>query len=350
MTNFGLLVKPDSGKDYILDENSTSLAICAFQYGNIKEKTDVYIPQGYKWYANLSAACRFQAEPDGRYGLRISASIESIGYLDQNRQLCFKKGVNARGYDVQTVTQTQQLIVMAYPSTEAKQNYGIAIGGMDNFFIADNKVQFANVVWKGDIILGCGETWLVSYIDKSFNASNTVVFFYCQDPSVSVGQIFKYDTNVMGYTLYDHDTGEISYTKANVKCVVFKVSDIKLSNYGIAIFNSCGKQVYDSSSEILQNPNFYKFNNTRLGEMVSIPGIKRPMFPVTCIGAKYELGNGNDTGGIWDISLRSDGFRVSTTCQLTIDEGFPRWSDINFTQFISGIPVMFIDAENYFNF
>ncbi|GAA5104562.1 hypothetical protein GCM10023211_02420 [Orbus sasakiae] len=347
--SYGIKIFTKDSRGYHLDNNTTSMFMTAARYGDISEKTKIYIPKGYNYYAYLSDGCGFYDEIDNDSNM-IVGSIESIAYLDENQHLCFKNGKHASyagwGYDGRPVITKQQLIVLTWPENNTASGYGISMKGVNNFFSINGDSLFSNVIWKGDIEI-TNRGWSVAEINSNLSYQNSFVFFYCDDETISIGRSNRITERGDIILLpYDLD-GFISNRSVKAKIVVFGNDKIKTSKYGMRIYNN-KKIVYDSCNEILINPKFMEFSPHNVGQMVEVPGIKRPMFPKVTVGSKYF--NDKSGGGYFcDIALRSNGRKVSTITQNTFKSAFLE-SDIPISSFVSEQQVMIIDAENYFNF
>lgn len=348
--SFGIKVFSKTGPSYNLDSNCTAMFITGVIDQFVYPKTGLYVPEGYDYYAHLSHACGFADEFDENDGNVIVASADPIAYLDERRQLCFRNGKNAMGNTTHYPSEVnfnsrQQLVLLTWPKPSQTNGYGILFNGVNSFFQINQTTNFSNVIWKGDVEIS-NNGWRIQNINPSLTHFNSFIFFYCEDPTVSIGRSWQLgDRDDMIYVPYDHNGG-VSNRNVKAKAVVFGTSAIKTSKYGLRIYQN-KLVVYDSCNEVLINPKFARFDNYQIGQMRSINGVKRPMCARVCIGAQYQIfSNG---GWFCDIGVRSNGYELSTTIQKT----FKVWwmeSDLPFNSFVSEQPIMVLDAENYFNF
>lgn len=348
--SFGIKVFSKTGPSYNLDNNCTAMFITGVIDQFVYPKTGLYVPAGYDYYAHLSHACGFADEFDENEGNVIVASADPIAYLDERRQLCFRNGKNAMGNTTHYPSEVnfnsrQQLVLLTWPKPSQTNGYGILFNGVNSFFQINQDTNFSNVIWKGDVEIS-NNGWRIQNINPSLTHFNSFIFFYCEDPTVSIGRSWQLgDRDDMIYVPYDHNGG-VSNRNVKAKAVVFGTSAIKTSKYGLRIYQN-KHVVYDSCNEVLINPKFARFDNYQIGQMRSINGVKRPMCARVCIGAQYQIfSNG---GWFCDIGVRSNGYELSTTIQKT----FKVWwmeSDLPFNSFVSEQPIMVLDAENYFNF
>lgn len=348
--SFGIRVFSKTGPSYDLDGNCTAMSIIGALASNVTTETGLYVPEGYDYHAHLSDPCGFDTYFSNEINSDvIYTSIAPVPYLDDRRQLCFKNGKYARDYfgspSEVTVISDQQLILLAWPKPTKASGNGILFNGVNSFFQINQNTNFTNVVWKGDIEIS-SEGWMVKNIDPNLSYHNSFVFFYCEDPTLSIGRRWRDgDRGKMVYAPYDHN-GYLSKRTIKVKAVVFGISSIKKSKYGLRIYKK-NRVVYDSCNEVLINPVITSFEKYPLGQMQSIKGIRRPMVARGSVGARYF--STSNAGWFCDIGLRSNGYQLSTTEQIFYKT---YWldSDLKFSSFISEQPVMVLDAENYFNF
>ena len=348
--SFGIKVFTKTGPAYHLDGNCSSMFISGALGSGVYPKTGLYVPNGYDYYAHLSHACGFVDEFDDTGANVIVASMDPVAYLDEHRQLCFKNGKNAKGSISHSTSDVflndrQQLVLLTWPKPIGANGHGILFKGVNSFFQINQNTNFSNVIWKGDVEI-TNKGWRVQNINPSLTHYNSFIFFYCEDPTITIGRSWKLnDRDDMIYVPYDHNGG-ISQRAVRAKALVFGVSAIKTSKYGLRIYKN--KQIaYDSCNEVLINPVFTRFDKYSVGQMQSITGIRRPMCARVCIGAQYT--SGSRGGWFCDIGLRSNGYQLSTTIQ----KAFSVWyleTELPINSFISEQPVMVLDAENYFNF
>lgn len=348
--SFGIRVFSKVGPSYDLDDSCTAMFITGEIDQFVYPKTGLYVPEGYDYYAHLSHACGFADEFDENDGNVIVASADPIAYLDERRQLCFRNGKNAMGNTTHYPSEVnfnsrQQLVLLTWPKPSRANGHGILFNGVNSFFQINQNTNFSNVIWKGDIEIS-NKGWRIQNINSSLSHHNSFIFFYCEDPTISIGRSWRLgDRDDMIYVPYDHNGG-ISRRNVRAKAVVFGTSAVKTSKYGLRIYKN-KHVVYDSCNEVLINPKFARFNNYKIGQMRSIDGIKRPMCARVCIGAEYQIFSSG--GWFCDIGIRSNGYELSTTIQ----KAFKVWwleSDLPIHSFVSEQPVMVLDAENYFNF
>ena len=350
--SFGIKVFTKTGTAYNLDSKCTTMSIAGALGSNVYPETGLYVPEGYNYYAHLSEPCGFWSfGTDSTNATIIDASSDPIAYLDQNRQLCFKNGEYGRNSwskypDEVYLHPQQQLVLLTWPKSIKANGHGILFNGVSSFFQINQYSNFTNVVWKGDIEIS-NQGWRVSDIDPSLSNYNSFVFFYCDDPTISIGKDFErrhYD--VSGYVPFDHN-GHVSNRTIKVKVVIFGVGHIKTSKFGLRIYKN-KNVVYDSCNEIFINPVFTSFERYSLGQWQSINGIKRPMHATVSVGASFFNGNKNQNW-VCDIGVRSNGYQLSTSEQR-IHKVFWFESELNYGFYISAQKVLVLDAENYFNF
>lgn len=349
--SFGVKVFTKTGPAYHLDGNCTSMFISGALGSDVYPETGLYVPNGHDYYAHLSDACGFDGYLDDTGSTVIYSSIAPLPYLDERRQLCFKNGK----YAIDSITgvppevmikSDQQLVLLTWPKPARANGHGILFNGVNSFFQINQNTNFSNVIWKGDVEIS-RKGWKVQDIEPSISHYNSFTFFYCEDPSISVGRSWDWSDRALGmvYIPYDHN-GYISNRAIKVKVVVFGVGQIKTSKYGLRIYKN-KHVVYDSCNEVLINPVFTSFDKYSLGQMQSINGVRRPMFARVSVGARHF--NEGKGGRLCDIGLRSNGYQLSTTEQIAI-KTYWMDSELKFASFISEQPVMILDAENYFKF
>lgn len=348
--SFGIKVFTKTGTAYNLDSKCTTMSIAGALGSNVYPETGLYVPEGYNYYAHLSMPCGFgSGGSDTAGGTYIDFSYDPIAYLDKKRQLCFRNGEYGRNSwskhpDEVYLIPNQQLVLLTWPKSVKVGGHGILFNGVSSFFQINQNSNFTNVVWKGDIEIS-NQGWGVSCIDPSLSHYNSFVFFYCEDPTISIGRDFNNSQYDLSYVPYDHN-GRVSNRTVKVKVVVFGVGQIKTSKFGLRIYKN-KSVVYDSCNEIFINPAFTSFERYALGQWQSINGIRRPMHAMVSVGASFS--NKKNQSWVCDIGVRSNGFQLSTSEQL-IHKVFWLESELDFDFYISAQKVLVLDAENYFNF
>lgn len=346
MSNFGLKIINQNGPDTMLDSSCTMcciLGIC----DSYPKKTGIYVPYGYEYYVHYTNGCDFNfkyiEDADTGPGTGLSGVCDAASYLDENRQVILTKGEHSCGesdyYDT-------LCIVIGYPLHSPVNGMGISFTGGNNFFSINDASLCAPVVFKGEVtLLPDNNGWSPESINPLLNFKNSVVFVYCDNPNISIGifRLRRYDQN-RGIYAFDAN-GNAYKNKVKIKVVVFSKQPIKKSQYGLQIFNNNGNPVYDSSSGVLINPQMYSFGRIRMRQFVAIPDIKRPMFIPTSIGGSVDLDH--YSGDVKLVGLSSNGFCLapSFTCL-----NYLKWTVRSKAFFISGRPIMVLDAENYFKF
>lgn len=145
--------------------------------------------------------------------------------LRSKSQLCFKNGK----YAVDSITgkppevnikNNQQLVLLTWPKPIRAQGYGILFNGVNFFFQINQSSNFTNLIWKGDIEIS-NKGWTVQSINSKLSHYNSFIFFYCDDPTISIGKSWdiRDETARIVYVPYDHN-GYVSKRKVRVKIVV----------------------------------------------------------------------------------------------------------------------------------
>lgn len=327
MSSYGLRVNNPDGSSFVFDENTTIPKLMGTGYynGNSASKsvpTGVYIPDGYNFYLWVN--------PGGWIDYKVSrsqwtptAAHYHQAILDENRQVIIQS------------TWSQVLAnwwaVFAYP-TALKGNYGLSFSknGTALFRITD-VTKFTRVVWKGDVTIS--SRWKPSILG-SYDFNSTMIFFYTTDINIAVCK----DGPSQSYKLYKKGGGEYSGS-INVKIVVFSNGTMNRGKYGLRIYSpENGSLIYDSSNQILVNPQLVTFPQS-LYSLFTVPKISKPMYLPSSIGGffsnKYMV----------DVAVVSNGTHVAAGWGTGNKQSASHGSDI---LSVSPNSVICIDALDYF--
>ncbi|MCW2480348.1 hypothetical protein [Candidatus Symbiopectobacterium sp. NZEC135] len=317
------------------DATCTAPAILGYGYYNTVYYTTtlnlgIKIPEGsdyYLWLATHAAMDylveRSQWTPRGVYYYTTR--------LDSNRNVLID---SHNEYGVFGHVSSNYYSLFTFPLPDKTGKGGLKFIHGNSFSTISDISKFSFLKWKGDIDLRSG--WTPSSIDSSITPNNTIVFFYLDNETVTVHKDFD-----GVYRLYSSGLGEY-YGVVKAKVIIFGDGGIKKSRAGVRVHNPKTKEiVFDSANEIMVSPKVITMVNKGLGEYTTVPGVARPMITPTQIGGEYYA------GWFGSIGVNSNGTQIAPqrgrSYYVRASHG-PHWLEIK------EIPVMVLDAENYFNF
>lgn len=346
MSEYGLEVLNDDF-NIILNENCTMCCILGW-LDSVYGPTGIYVPDGFSYYVHMNQGVGFSlSDVDshaGWWGLGVDGAFDIKSRLDENRQVIIEPGKHSWG----NANFANQCIIVGYPINGASGNVGISFSGKNNFFSITDASLCAPVVFKGDIVIDSKTGWDVSFIHPDLTFINTLMFVYSEDPNVSVGYCrvdLSEDVSVRRIFAFGTDGYQLK-TNYRVKAVLFsnRISP-QMGNYGLQINDVNGKSVYNSSTGFLQNPTLHSFGAYKMRQFVGVPSVRRPMFAPYAVGAFVDFDDW--AGEEKHIGFACNGFELALTYTCAF---YNKWTVSSKMSFIADLPVMILDAENYFKF
>lgn len=340
--------------------------------------TGIHIPEGYDWWL----WCAISVQP--QIGLIIDTLnwgvwgfSEATAYLDGNRNINIRwtltDATDGTGWVITNNTERLVGKWLSIPPTEfgvvtwpisSKRTYGIGIYGADTMSGVFDTSKVSYLLWKGEVDIYSG--WGPHDINPALNMNNCLCFFYNTDSDLSIGI-----DHAGKYKLWkDRHT----YAgKARVKVCIFGNDNVipARSEYGIEIWNpDTGKLVYNSGRDALIKPQLVSMSQSvemtlntdgtvaLYRNPVKTPGIRRPMYAPTNIGAgigRFVYSDENYLMNIFYMWVSSDGYalRPALGGQTYRAERYTydKYSFYRHEMYKAGSnPVMVIDAEDYFLF
>lgn len=329
MSSYGLKINNPDGTSFIFNENTTIPKMMGSGYygGGTAAKTiatGIYIPEGYNFYLWVNPGGWIDYKVSGSQWTPTGAFYHQ-GVLDGNRQVIIQSSWSQ--------VLANWWAVFAYP-VATKGSYGLSLNGNGSAMFRISDVStFTKVAWKGDITISSG--WKPSSIGN-FDFNTTMIFFYTTDINISVCK----DGPSQSYKLYKNGGGEYSGS-ITVKMVVFSNGIMNRGKYGLRIYSpQNGSLVYDSSNQILVNPQLVTFPQT-LYSLISVPSISRPMYLPSSIGGFFS------NQYMVDVAVVSNGYQVAAGWGTGNKQSASHGGNI---LSVSPNAVICIDAQDYFNF
>ncbi|HDL7749241.1 TPA: hypothetical protein PXP51_001580 [Yersinia enterocolitica] len=343
MSGYGLKVFRPDGTSIVLDNTTTMTKIVAMgsktlTYG--EWNTGVTIPEGYDYFLWMTSNAwlnyivvrhgrRSQWTPGGQAYNRV--------HLDTNRVL----KVNSVNYN--TAVLATYYSVCIWPTATPQGRYGVQFYGADHLSGISDVSQFSCLLFKGEVDIYNG--WLPSHINPAFTPNNVMCFFYTEDASktISVRAVRRYRTpaTMEGFGVFNVGGGA-SATPVRAKICLFGQGPLNRSQYGMEIYSRLnGSVVYNSGYDILARPRLVTLAGAELGAMRPVDGVRRPMYAPCNIGGLFSHpwqvevwvnSNGTQIGPAWGTAFYKE---ASTGA---------------YTYFIAPVPIMVLDASDYFHF
>lgn len=342
MSRYGIEVFRRDGTSIVLDHQTTVTKILgmgskASSYG--EWNTGITIPTGHEyclWMSSFAWLEYVVGRNGGRSQWTPGRHAYNRAYLDANRVL----KVNSVNYN--TALPASYYGVYTWPVGTVRGNYGVQFFGANNISGINDISQFTCLLFKGEIDIYNG--WLPSHINAGFTPNKVICFFYTEDANKTIvtdtlGNVDN-PPAVRSYRVFASGSGETSPIRAKV--CIFGNGALKKDNYGLEIYSSQSHSlVYNSGYDMLARPKLTLLSGMALGEKKRVPGISRPMYAPCNIGGLYS--------NHWQVKvwINSNGTQIG-----------PSWGDAVYqpasygpdTYFVGDIPILLLDAADYFRF
>ncbi|MEQ9721293.1 hypothetical protein ABQG65_08860 [Yersinia alsatica] len=336
MSRYGLKVFRPDGTSLVMDNKTTVTKIAGMgSKGNSvgEWNTGITIPQGYDYFIWMSsyAWLEYVVVRNGRRSQWTPRRrAYNRAYLDPHRVL----KVSSENYN--TIIPGCYYGVYIWPTTTVKGRYGLQFFGANRLAGISDVSQFTSLLFKGEINIHDG--WLPNQINPAFAADQVMCFFYTEDTSKTICMSPAPDDR--RYRVY-HINGGGGAT-VHAKVCIFGQGTLNRSRYGLEIYSRAnGSIVYNSGYDILARPQLVPLTDAPLGVMHSVPGITRPMYAPCNIGAMFQHpwqvyvwvnSNGTQIGPAWGWARHQPA------------------SNGPLTYYVSHIPILVLDATDYFHF
>lgn len=235
------------------------------------------------------------------------------------------------------------LSVFITPENKTRGTAGVRVGQDSAISSITNIDSFSFVAWKGEIELSAG--WTPKLVDPELNMDNCIIFFYMQNPNVTIykgATVLWKDRNNNAYYLYNTTGGQYSGS-VKAKVVIFANKKLRKTRAGLRIYSKITKElVYDSGNEIMVSPKFISFKDAKRDEFNTIEGVKRPMYSAMSLGSGYD-----NHWYVRQLALACNGY------QLAVRWGMAGYDAASFgatTYQHADNQTIILDAENYFVF
>ncbi|ECT1023908.1 hypothetical protein DPO11_28985 [Salmonella enterica] len=339
--------------------------------------TGIHVPEGYDWW--LWHAISVQPQIGmilGFVNWGIWGFSEATAYLDSSRNINIKwtltDATEGTGWIIMNGHERYVGKWLQLPATEfgvvtwpvsSKRDYGIGIYGADTMSGVFDTSKVSYLLWKGEVDIYSG--WGPGNINPALNMNNCLCFFYNTDPNLCIGI-----DHAGKYKLWKDCHPYAG--KARVKVCIFGNDNVipARSEYGIEIWNpDTGKLVYNSGRDALIKPQLVSMSQsvdmklednvaTLYRSPVKTPGIRRPMYAPTNIGAGtggFVYDDENKLMNIFYMWVSSDGYALRPAfggqTYQTERVTQAKYSAYRHAMYKAGSnPVMVIDAEDYFLF
>lgn len=342
MSRYGLEVFRPDGTSIVMDNQTTVAKIVgmggkASSYG--EWNTSVTIPVGYEYFLWMSKYAWLEyivARNGGRSQFTPNRHAYNQPYLDANRVL----KVNSVNYN--TSIPASYYGVYTWPKETVQGHYGVQFFGVNNISGINDISLFSCLLFKGEIALYNG--WLPSHVNPAFTPDRVMCFFYTEDThktlSTNAAGRYRRPTIVQSYKVFDVGGGGSS-TDLRAKVCIFGNGTLQRSHYGLEIYNANSTLVYNSGYDILARPKMVSLSGLALGEKRSIEGVTRPMYAPCNIGGLYTQ------HWMVDVWVNSNGTQIGPAWGHAIYKSASFGHD---TYFTGDIPIMVLDATDYFHF
>ncbi|MCB5311898.1 hypothetical protein [Yersinia intermedia] len=332
MPRYGLRIRNPDGSSFIFNEKTTMSKILGSGSKGLtfgEWYTGIQVPVGHDYVLWLSSYAWINYNVSNSQWVP-SGYAYNQPYLDGNRVL----RVNSVNYN--TAIPATHYGVFSWPQGHAPGRYGLRVNGKNNFSSISDVSSFSVLLWKGEVDIYNG--WLPQAINSAFTMDRVVCFFYTTDQSKTI--CMSPDPGDRVYKVWNVNGGQ-SGGAIRAKVCIFGNGPIVKAKYGLQIRNSAGQVVYNSGTEIFAKPVLTSLANLSLGQLRSVPGITRPMYAPSNIGALYSYP--------WqvDVWVNSNGYQLCPAWGWSKNQ--PK-SHGPYTYYVSDIPILSLDASDYFNF
>ncbi|EPW5280241.1 TPA: hypothetical protein ACPZCA_003200 [Yersinia enterocolitica] len=332
MSRYGLEVFRPDGTSVVMDNKTTVTKIVGMgskgtSYG--EWNTGITIPSGYDYFLWMSSYAWLDYTVSGSQWVPGGFAYNQP-YLDANRTL----KVNSVNY--YGAIPASYYGVYIWPASGSVGGYGIQFMGVNNFTGISNISQFSCLLFKGEVDINDG--WLPSNINPAFAADQVMCYFYTTDASKTI--CMSPDPTDRRYRVFYVNGGGGATIRAKV--CIFGNGELNRSKYGLEIYSKQnGSVVYNSGYDILARPKLVPLTGAALGSMRSVEGIARPMYAPCNIGAMYSYP--------WQVYVwvNSNGTQIGPAWGWARNQPA---SHGPLTYYVSSIPIMVLDAANYFHF
>lgn len=336
VSRYGLEVFRPDGTSVVMDNKTTVAKIVAM--GSLESSvgewnTGVTIPPGHDYFLWMSSYAWLEyvvVENGGKSQWTPARQAYNQSYLDTNRTL------KVYSVNYNTIIPGSYYGVYIWPAAGSVGGYGIQFMGVNNFTGISNISQFSCLLFKGEVDINDG--WLPSSINPAFAADQVMCYFYTEDTSKTI--CISPDPHDRRYRVFYVNGGGGATIRAKV--CIFGSGALTRNKYGLEIYSKQnGSVVYNSGYDILARPQLVPLTNTPLGSMRSVEGIARPMYAPCNIGAMYSYP--------WQVYVwvNSNGTQIAPAWGWARNQPA---SNGPLTYFVSNIPIMVLDAANYFKF
>ncbi|MGL4486136.1 MAG: hypothetical protein ACRCUG_03905 [Yersinia sp. (in: enterobacteria)] len=336
MSRYGLEVFRPDGTSLVMDNKTTVTKIAGMGSKGLsfgEWNTGISIPVGYDYFLWMSSYAWLEYNVV-RHGRRSQWTpgrhAYNQAYLSDNRVL----KVSSVNYN--TAIPGCYYGVYIWPAVTVKGGYGIQFFGENKLTGINDISQFTCLIFKGEIDIYDG--WLPSHLNATFSADQVMCYFYTEDTSKTI--CISPSPDDRRYRVFYANGGGGATIKAKV--CIFGSGALNRSRYGLEIYSKQnGSVVYNSGYDILARPELVPLTDATLGSMRSVESIARPMYTPCNIGAMYSYP--------WqvDVWVNSNGTQIGPSWGWAHNQPASHGS---FTYYVSSIPVMVLDAANYFRF
>ncbi|WP_145517436.1 hypothetical protein [Yersinia mollaretii] len=332
MSRYGLEVFRPDGTSLVMDNKTTVTKIAGtgskgLSFG--EWNTGIAVPAGYDYFLWMSSYAWIDYIVSGSQWVP-SGFAYLQPYLDAHRIL------RVTPHSLQSAIPASYYGAYIWPSAGTLKGYGIQFRGVNNFTGISHISQFSGLLYKGEIDIYDG--WLPSHVHPAFTADQVMCYFYTEETSKTICMSPSPDDR--RYRVFYVNGGGGATLSAKV--CIFGQGTLQRSRYGLEIYSKQnGSVVYNSGYDILTRPNLVPLTGAALGSMHAVEGVVRPMYAPCNIGAMYHYpwqiyvwvnSNGRQIGPAWGWAKHQRASRGPVT------------------YYVSSIPVMVLDATDYFHF
>lgn len=332
MSRYGLEVFRPDGTSVVMDNKTTVTKIAGMGSKGLsfgEWYTGIAVPAGYDYFLWMSSYAWIDYNISGSQWVPGGFAYLQP-YLDANRIL------RVTPHSLQSVIPASYYGAYIWPNSGTLSGYGIQFMGVNNFTGISNISQFTCLLFKGEIDIYDG--WLPSHINAAFAADQVMCYFYTEDTSKTI--CISPSPDDRRYRVFYVNGGGGATIRA--KICIFGNGALNRSKYGLEIYSKQnGSVVYNSGYDILARPKLVALTGAGLGSMRSVEGISRPMYAPCNIGAMYSYP--------WQVYVwvNSNGTQIGPSWGWAQNQPA---SHGPFTYYVSSIPIMVLDAANYFRF
>lgn len=346
----GLKIDNGDGTKFIFD--SLSCPAYIVWSGNLPEVDasewvcPTSIPPGYDYCFitdSLGELTYKVSKSQGRSQWEVAGIAKLKTWLNDDRKPVMSWG---------TPTVTEAYVhIIAWPTPEVGfGHHGLRAFGENSIFtsLSDTSI-LSYLLYKGEVEIYNG--WIPDNISSDFTVNNCSCFFYTDDHD----KVIKYVNYArwdpakepgkadFRYNVYSKSLNGDASVKAKV-CVFGKM-DLQQEKgdkrYGLRIRNERGDITFNDGAGILASPRTVDLSTKGINQPFAIEGIRRPMYMPCGVGSGYS------NHMMFRYGVNTVGTRVQVTENEIFDEPASHGGDI---YYVAPYPMLFIDADDYFNF